>query len=266
MTTTRATSLDQQIVSATQPKTLSQIANLCVIFITLWKSTVAYIKSLPIKKAVKRNSLVVESCFRVRLILQPREGWIVTSSMLIPHQTNRPKRALTSMCMEVTYSISVACLVFPFSLLWPILLTCSGRASVTATAVSISRAETTMLRDQTTTTCTVRRNSHSTRFIVVYPMLVPGARCYKWTKPDALQFKWKNDHSKAIVLETKCTLFFVFPIESAQHVMLFLWIGSQNDRVFLSGSDSRSAGGDTVRIKRWVCNISSTVMCGSALL
>jgi len=32
--------------------------------------------------------------------------------------------------------------------------------------VSISRAETTMLRTQTTTTCTVSRNSHSTRFIV----------------------------------------------------------------------------------------------------
>jgi len=27
----------------------------------------------------------------------------VTSSMLTPRQTNRPKRALTSMCMEVTY-------------------------------------------------------------------------------------------------------------------------------------------------------------------
>jgi len=30
--------------------------------------------------------------------------------------------------------VSVACLVFPFSLLWPTLLTCSGCASVTATA------------------------------------------------------------------------------------------------------------------------------------
>jgi len=29
--------------------------------------------------------------------------------------------------------ISVACLVFPFSLLWPSLLTCSDRAGVTAT-------------------------------------------------------------------------------------------------------------------------------------
>jgi len=31
-----------------------------------------------------------------------------------------------------TLLLSVACLVFPFSLLWPTLLTCSGRASVTA--------------------------------------------------------------------------------------------------------------------------------------
>ena len=40
--------------------------------------------------------------FSVGLILEPQEGWIVTSSMT-PHQTNRPKRVLTSMCMEVTY-------------------------------------------------------------------------------------------------------------------------------------------------------------------
>jgi len=42
--------------------------------------------------------------------------------------------------------------------------------------------------------------------------------------------------------------FSVFPIASAQHVMLFLWIGSQNDRAFLFGSGCRSGGGDTVRI------------------
>jgi len=46
---------------------------------------------------------VVESCFSVGLILEPREGWIVTSSMLTPRQTNRPKRASISMCMEVSY-------------------------------------------------------------------------------------------------------------------------------------------------------------------
>ena len=42
--------------------------------------------------------------------------------------------------------------------------------------------------------------------------------------------------------------FDVFPIENAQHVVLFLWIGSQNDRVFLFGSGCRSAGDDTVGI------------------
>ena len=48
----------------------------------------------------------IEACatFSVGLILEPWEGWIVTSSMLTPRQTNRPKRALTSMCMEVTYT------------------------------------------------------------------------------------------------------------------------------------------------------------------
>jgi len=52
---------------------------------------------------LKRNSPVVESCFTVGLILEPREGWIVASSMLTPRQTNRPKRAVTSMFMKVTY-------------------------------------------------------------------------------------------------------------------------------------------------------------------
>jgi len=41
--------------------------------------------------------------FSVGLILEPREGWIVTSSMLTSRQTNRPKRPLTSICMEATY-------------------------------------------------------------------------------------------------------------------------------------------------------------------
>jgi len=44
-----------------------------------------------------------------------------------------------------------------------------------------------------------------------------------------IHFKWKSDHSRAIPLAAKYTLCFFFPIESAQHVMLFLWIGSQND-------------------------------------
>ena len=64
-------------------------------------------------------------------MLEPREGWIMTSSMLTPHQTNRPKRALTSMCMEVTYK----CRLLGLSLLlvWSTLFTCSGCTGVTAT-------------------------------------------------------------------------------------------------------------------------------------
>jgi len=46
------------------------------------------------------------------------------------------------------------------------------------------------------------------------------------------------------LLRQNAHYFFVFPIESAQYLMLFLWIGSQNDRVFLFGSGYRSAGGD----------------------
>jgi len=40
----------------------------------------------------------------------------------------------------------------------------------------------------------------------------------------------------------------VFTIESAQHVMILLWIGSQNDRVFSFGTGYRSPGSDTIRI------------------
>ena len=72
--------------------------------------------------------------------------------------------------------------------------------------VSISRVEITMLRAQTTTTHT----AIPTRPGSLYPMLVPGTKCYKWTKPDALQFKWKNDHSRAMPLAAKYTRFFYF--------------------------------------------------------
>jgi len=64
------------------------------------------------------------------------EGWIVTSSMLTTRQTNRPKSALTSICMEVTYKCRL--LGFSFSLLWPTLLACSSHASMTATPVRAS--------------------------------------------------------------------------------------------------------------------------------
>jgi len=71
---------------------------------------------------------------------------------------------------------------------------------------------------------------------------------FKWTKPDTLQFKWKNSHSRAYLWWQNIHYFSVFQIESAQYVMLFLWIGSKNGRVFLFGSNYRSAGSDTVRI------------------
>jgi len=52
---------------------------------------------------------------------------------------------------------------------------------------------------------TVRKvYSHSTRFIA------PNASTRNGTKPDALEFKWKNYHSRAIPLSAKSTLFFCF--------------------------------------------------------
>jgi len=96
---------------------------------------------------------------------------------------------------------------------------------------------------------TIRTAGVPTRPSSLYPMLVPRTQCYEWTKPHTLQFKWKNDHSRAIPLVAKYTPCFFFPFECAQHVMFFLWIASQNDRVFLFGSGYRSAGGETARIK-----------------
>jgi len=52
--------------------------------------------------------------FSVALILEPREKWVVTSSMLTPRQTNRPKRALTSIYMDV---ITYKCCLLGLSLL-----------------------------------------------------------------------------------------------------------------------------------------------------
>jgi len=50
-------------------------------------------------------------------------------------QTFRPKRALTSICMEVTFKCRFLWR-FPFSFLWSPLLTCGGRSNVTTTCVS----------------------------------------------------------------------------------------------------------------------------------
>ena len=70
--------------------------------------------------------------------------------------------------------------------------------------VSISQAKTIMLRAQTTT----RTTGIPTQSGSLYPILVSWTQCNKWTKPDTLQFKWKNDHSRAIPLAAKYTLFF----------------------------------------------------------
>ena len=97
-------------------------------------------------------------------------------------------------------------------------------------------------------------------FSSLYQLLVPRAQCYKWTKPDTLQFKWKTNHSRAILWWQNTHFFSVFPIEGTQHVTLFSWTGSQNESGFLFASDYRPAGDDMVRIKHCVCQISSTVM------
>jgi len=65
------------------------------------------------------------------------EGWIVMSSML-----NRARRiGQRELLLPCAWKslISVTCLVFSFSLLWPSLLTCSGRTSVTATQSSFNK-------------------------------------------------------------------------------------------------------------------------------
>jgi len=141
--------------------------------------------------------------------------------------------------------------------------------------VSISPAETTMLRAQMMTTCTAgipTRTDSSycwrvwtcERFVPSrmakwavyykalvpvrtylstgrnntncwpqqYQLLVPRTQCYKWTKPDTLQFKWKNNHSRAIPLAAKYALLFWFSDWKCTQCDAFLWNASQNDRVF----------------------------------
>jgi len=59
----------------------------------------------------------------------------------------------------------------------------------------------------------------------------------------------KNLPQQLYASGSKIYTHFLF-LQLKEHVMLFSWIESQNDRVFLFGSGYRSAGGDTVRIKR----------------
>jgi len=71
--------------------------------------------------------------------LEPRN---LNRQLLVPspRQKNRPKRALTSICMEVTYNCHLLGL-FLLLALANFLLTCSGRASVTATPCCVSLAK-----------------------------------------------------------------------------------------------------------------------------
>jgi len=62
-------------------------------------------------------------------MLEPREGWI--SDVIDVNYA--PDESAILPCVWKSL-ISVAYLVFPFSLLWPTSLTCSGRASVTVAA------------------------------------------------------------------------------------------------------------------------------------
>jgi len=70
---------------------------------TVYRTTVYDIKEVKIVTFEVCATWLCSHTFSVSLILEPREEWIVTSSMLTPRQTNRPKRAVTSMCMEVIY-------------------------------------------------------------------------------------------------------------------------------------------------------------------
>jgi len=103
------------------------------------------------------------------------------------------------------------------------------------------------------------RNSLWTRFILTASATNSVSHVGK-ARYTTVQMEKLPHHGRAISPAAKYTLISVFTIESAQHVMLFLWIGTQNDRVFLFASGYRSADSDTVRIKCWVSHISSTVM------
>jgi len=72
--------------------------------------------------------------FSVGLISEPREGWRRHRCWLRARRIGWRQHLLPCAWKSL---ITVACLVFPF-LLWPTLLTCSGRASVTASQASPS--------------------------------------------------------------------------------------------------------------------------------
>jgi len=52
---------------------------------------------------------------------------------------------------------------------------------------------------------------------------------YKWTKPDSLQFKCKNDHSRAIPL-------------AAKHTLFLFWLKVHNIRCYFYGLGHKMTG------------------------
>jgi len=92
------------------------------------------------------------------------------------------------------------------------------------------------------------RNSHSARFIVPTAHAKARTQCCNWTKLNTLQFKWKNNHSRAISVAAKYTLFFCFSDWNCTTCFVIFMVESKNDRVFLFGSGYWSAGGDMFRI------------------
>ena len=68
-------------------------------------------------------------------LLSPASVWDWSSNLGMLNARQIGQRELLLPCAWKSL-ITVACLVFPFSLLWPSLLICIGRASVTATSLS----------------------------------------------------------------------------------------------------------------------------------
>jgi len=87
-----------------------------------------------------------------------------------------------------------------------------------------------------------------TRFNVLTGSVMTRTQCYNWTKPDTLQFKWKNSHSRAIPLVAKYTLLFCFSNWKCTtcDVIFMDWVKIWQG-VFV-GSGYGSACSDTVRI------------------
>jgi len=96
-----------------------------------------------------------------------------------------------------------------------------------------------MLRAQTTTTCTA---GIPTRPGSLCQLLAPRTQCYEW--PIHHSSNGKIATAELHLWRQNTHYFSIFSIENAQHVMLFLWIGSQNDRMLLCVSGRGEHGQD----------------------